>query len=58
LAVDTGSVDLSTSGGAQSALDTVDMAIQSVATYRAKYGANQQRLQDIEAELLARLSGS
>ena len=44
LGVDTGSVDLSTSGGAQTAIDTIDIAIDSVSSYRSKFGAVENRL--------------
>ena len=44
LGVDTGSVDLSTSGGAQTAIDTIDTAIDSVSSYRSKFGAVENRL--------------
>ena len=44
LAVDTGSIDLSTSGGATSALDIIDDAIASVSAYKADYGAVDNRL--------------
>jgi flagellin len=44
LGVDTGSVDLSTSGGAQTAIDTIDTAIDSVSASRSKYGAVENRL--------------
>ena len=39
LGVDTGSVDLSTSTAAQTAIDTIDIAIDSVSAYRSKFGA-------------------
>lgn len=44
LAIDTGSIDLSTSGGATSALDIIDAAIASVSAYKADYGAVDNRL--------------
>ena len=44
LGVDTGSVDLSTSTAAQTAIDTIDIAIDSVSAYRSKFGAVENRL--------------
>jgi len=44
LAVDTGSIDLSTSSGADTALDLIDTAIASVSAYKADYGAVDNRL--------------
>jgi len=44
LAVDTGSIDLSTSSGADTALDLIDAAIESVSAYKADYGAVDNRL--------------
>ena len=41
------SVDISTSSGASSALDTLDTAITTVATKRATLGASQSRLQSV-----------
>lgn len=45
LGVDTGTVDLSTQAGAQSALTTIDTAFATVASGRATLGAVQNRLQ-------------
>ncbi len=44
LGLDTASVDLSTATGAQSALDTLDTALDTVNSYRSDYGAVQNRL--------------
>ena len=44
LGVDTGSVDLSTAGAAQTAIGTIDTAIDAVSSYRSKYGAVENRL--------------
>ena len=44
LGVDTGTVDLSTAGGAQTAIATLDTAIDTVSGYRSKYGAVENRL--------------
>ena len=44
LGVDTGSVDLSTSTAAQTAINTIDVAIDSVSAYRSKFGAVENRL--------------
>ena len=45
LAVDTGNIDLSASSTAQSALTTLDTAIDSINAYRSGYGAVQNRLE-------------
>ena len=45
LGVDTGSVDLSAASGAQTAITTIDSAIDSVNSIRASYGATQNRLE-------------
>ena len=45
LGVDTGSVDLSAASGAQTAITTIDTAIDSVNSIRASYGATQNRLE-------------
>lgn len=45
LQVDTGNVDLSNVGSAQAALQTIDTALDSVNSYRADYGAVQNRLE-------------
>ncbi|MBN2801390.1 MAG: flagellin FliC [Deltaproteobacteria bacterium] len=45
LGVDTGSVDLSTSAGAQTALTTIDTALDTVSGYRSDFGASQNRLE-------------
>jgi len=44
LGVDTGTVDISTSAGAASALATIDAAIASVSSYRSAFGAIENRL--------------
>jgi len=44
LGVDTGSVDMSTSGGASSAITVIDDAISMVSGYRSDYGAAENRL--------------
>ena len=44
LGVDTGTVDLSTSSGASSALDALDTAIEAVSSYRSDFGAGENRL--------------
>ena len=44
LGIDTGTVDLSTASGAQSALSAFDDALDSVNAYRSDYGATQNRL--------------
>jgi len=44
LGVDTGSVDLSSSTAAQTAIGTIDTAIDAVSSYRSKYGAVENRL--------------
>jgi flagellin len=44
LGVDTASVDMSTSAGAQSALSAIDSAIDTVTGYRSAYGAVENRL--------------
>ena len=45
LQVDTGTVDLSNVASAQAALQTIDTALDSVNSYRADYGAVQNRLE-------------
>jgi flagellin len=45
LGVDTGAVDLSTAGGAQTALTAFDTAIDTLNSYRSDYGAVQNRLE-------------
>ena len=45
LGVDTGSVDLTAASNAQTAITTVDAAIDSVNSIRASYGAVQNRLE-------------
>ena len=45
LGVDTGSMDLSTAAGAQTALTGLDTAIDTVNGYRSDYGAAQNRLE-------------
>ncbi|MED5369508.1 MAG: flagellin [Myxococcota bacterium] len=44
LGVDTGSVDLSTAASARTAIDTIDTAIDSVSSYRSKFGAVENRM--------------
>jgi flagellin len=44
LGVDTGSIDMSTSSGASSAIDLIDTAISTVSGYRSDYGAAENRL--------------
>ncbi len=44
LGIDTGSVDLSSASGAQSAIDVLDTALDSVSGYRSELGAAQNRL--------------
>ena len=44
LGVDTGSIDMSTSGGASAAITAVDTALQTVNGYRSDYGAVENRL--------------
>lgn len=44
LGVDSGSVDLSSSSGASSALTNIDAAIASLSSYRSSFGAVQNRL--------------
>ena len=44
LGVDTGSIDLSTSTGATSALTTLDTALDTLSSYRSDYGAMANRL--------------
>lgn len=44
LGIDTGSIDMTTASGAASALDVIDLAIESVSAYRADYGAAENRL--------------
>ena len=45
LGVDTGSVDLSSQSTAQTAITTIDTALDSVNSIRADYGASQNRLE-------------
>ncbi|MBN2801389.1 MAG: flagellin FliC [Deltaproteobacteria bacterium] len=45
LGVDTASIDLSTSAGAQAALTTIDTGLDTVSGYRSDYGAAQNRLE-------------
>ena len=45
LKVDTGNVDLSNVGSAQSALSTIDTALDTINSYRSDYGAVQNRLE-------------
>ncbi len=63
LGVDSGSVDLSTSSGASSAITAIDSAIDSIASERAALGASQSRLDSAsnyltEMQLAARSSHS
>ncbi|MFN7142986.1 MAG: flagellin [Myxococcota bacterium] len=44
LGVDTASIDMSTAAGAASALDQIDVALETVSGYRAGYGATENRL--------------
>lgn len=44
LGVDTGTLDLSTSGGASNAIDALDAAVKSVSSYRSQLGASENRL--------------
>ena len=44
LAVDTGSIDMSTAAGASSALTAIDAALNTVNAYRADFGASANRL--------------
>ena len=44
IGVDTGSIDMSTSGGAYAAITTIDAALQTVNGYRSDYGAVENRL--------------
>ena len=44
IGIDTASIDLSTATGAQSAIDSFDTALDTVASYRSDYGAVQNRL--------------
>jgi len=44
LGVDTGAIDMSTAAGASAALTTIDAAIDTVSSYRADYGATENRL--------------
>jgi flagellin len=44
LGVDTGSIDMSTSAGATTAIGLVDTAISTVSSYRSDYGAAENRL--------------
>jgi len=44
LGVDTGAVDMSTAAGASAALAAIDTAIETVSSYRAAYGATENRL--------------
>ncbi len=45
LSVGTGDIDLTSAGGAQTAITTIDAAIDSVNSMRASYGAVQNRLE-------------
>lgn len=45
LAIDVGTINLATSANAQAALDSLDTALQSVASIRAGFGASQNRLE-------------
>jgi flagellin len=45
LGVDTGSIDLSSSGGAQSALSALDTALDTINDYRSDFGAVSNRLE-------------
>ncbi len=45
LTIDTGAVDLSTSGGASAALANIDFALDTVNEYRSQMGASQNRLE-------------
>lgn len=51
LGVDTGSVDLSTSGGASTALTDIDAAIDTLNGYRSAFGSVQNRLESALANL-------
>ncbi|MEQ1506441.1 MAG: flagellin [Myxococcota bacterium] len=51
LGVDTGSIDLSTSGGGQAALTVLDTALDTVNGYRADFGASQNRLESATRNL-------
>ncbi len=44
IGIDTASIDLSSATGAQSAIDSFDTALDTVAAYRSDYGAVQNRL--------------
>jgi len=44
LGVDTGTLDMSSAAGAQSAIDAIDTALNSVNAYRADFGASSNRL--------------
>jgi flagellin len=44
LGVDTGTLDMSTAAGAQTAIDAIDTALNSVNAYRADFGASSNRL--------------
>ena len=48
--MDTGSVDLSAASGAQTAITTIDSAIDSVNSIRASYGATQNRLEKLDQQ--------
>jgi len=45
LGISSGSMNLATTGAAQSALDALDTALQSVNTYRANLGSSQNRIE-------------
>ena len=51
LGIDTGNVDLSAASSAQSAIDTIDTALDSVNGYRSEFGAAQNRLESSLANL-------
>jgi len=51
LGVDTGSMDLSSVAGAQSAIDSLDTALSSVNSYRSQMGAAQNRLDSALANM-------
>jgi len=44
LGIDTGSIDLSSATGAQTAIDTFDTALDAVNGYRSDYGSSQNRM--------------
>ncbi len=51
LGVDTASIDMSTSGGASSAITVIDSAIDMVSGYRSDYGAAENRLESAQSNL-------